>query len=387
VKVFISWSGVLSQKVAEVLKDWIPSVIQAIEPFLSSEDIDKGNRWNTDIARELKETSFGIICVTKENLSAQWLNFEAGALSKMIENTHVAPFLVDVKPSDLGGSPMSQFQATSFDVGDVRKLVQTLNTACVGSGSLAEQHLEKAFLTWWPQLEERLRLLIDQAAKGGGQTKRAAGAKSPQETEILEEVLESSRNTQRLLGNTDTRLQDDLGKLQEEVAELVSWARRQHRRDAYRSVSEPLPLRVDDLLVILESNVSSLVHREGAYDVGPYVIPILLSPFKNRLPWLYDAGWHIATLLMADTHAETLQQAVARFWALLELVADEFPGTPLGAITEDEALAMQKLLARSHAVTKWFLTGRFEDHAAFPVTKVHLVRPPGMPDQAGGPGS
>ncbi|MCL2483300.1 MAG: toll/interleukin-1 receptor domain-containing protein [Propionibacteriaceae bacterium] len=101
-KVFISWSGPLSKKVAQVLKDWIPSVIQAIEPFLSSEDIEKGNRWNTDIARELQESTFGIICVTLENLSAEWLNFEAGALSKTIENTHVAPFLLDVRPSDLG---------------------------------------------------------------------------------------------------------------------------------------------------------------------------------------------------------------------------------------------------------------------------------------------
>lgn len=81
-KVFISWSGERSKKVALIFHEWLPQVIQSLEPFASSEDIEKGSRWNTDIAQELKESTFGLICVTKDNLSAPWLNFEAGALSK-----------------------------------------------------------------------------------------------------------------------------------------------------------------------------------------------------------------------------------------------------------------------------------------------------------------
>ena len=81
-KVFISWSGNISLKVALIFRDWLPSVIQSIEPYVSSEDIDKGARWSTDIAKELENSTFGILCVTKENLEAPWLSFEAGALSK-----------------------------------------------------------------------------------------------------------------------------------------------------------------------------------------------------------------------------------------------------------------------------------------------------------------
>jgi hypothetical protein len=52
-KVFISWSGPLSRQVAESLKLWVQCVIQAAEPFLSSEDIDKGAVWFGEIGQQL----------------------------------------------------------------------------------------------------------------------------------------------------------------------------------------------------------------------------------------------------------------------------------------------------------------------------------------------
>src|SRR5437868_11508525 len=58
-KVFISWSGPLSKAVAELLKDWIKCVLQATEPFLSSEDIDKGAQWSGALNDQLAATDFG----------------------------------------------------------------------------------------------------------------------------------------------------------------------------------------------------------------------------------------------------------------------------------------------------------------------------------------
>src|SRR5579863_2718491 len=111
-KVFLSWSGELSHKIAIEMRDWLPFVIQSVEPYVSSEDIDKGTRWSIDIAKELENSSFGILCVTPQNLDAPWLNFEAGALSKAFNTASVSPFLFGLKPSDLKKSPLLQFQST-----------------------------------------------------------------------------------------------------------------------------------------------------------------------------------------------------------------------------------------------------------------------------------
>lgn len=60
-KVFLSWSVEVSRRMARVLRDWLPSVLQFAEPYVSSEDIDKGVRWGTDIAKELESSEFGVI--------------------------------------------------------------------------------------------------------------------------------------------------------------------------------------------------------------------------------------------------------------------------------------------------------------------------------------
>jgi len=59
-KVFISWSGSLSERVAKAIHDWLPNVIQSLDVFMSSEDIEKGSRWFSDVSSELDKTDFGI---------------------------------------------------------------------------------------------------------------------------------------------------------------------------------------------------------------------------------------------------------------------------------------------------------------------------------------
>src|SRR4051794_450458 len=115
-KVFISWSGTRSKMVAEALRHWLKMLLQAVSPWLSSEDIRLGKRWGSEIATALKDTDFGIVCVTPENVAAPWVLFEAGALSKNLQQAQLCTFLLDMKPTDVE-PPLSDFQATSADEG------------------------------------------------------------------------------------------------------------------------------------------------------------------------------------------------------------------------------------------------------------------------------
>lgn len=152
--VFISWSGQQSGAVAEALREWLPMVVNALHPWLSKQDIDVGARWQQEIGERLETISAGIICLTPSNLDAPWILFEAGALSKSLENSRVCPLLVGLEPSVLK-QPLAQFQAKRADKDGIRDLLKTLNGS-LGDGGLAEKQLEMAFEKWWPDLQARL---------------------------------------------------------------------------------------------------------------------------------------------------------------------------------------------------------------------------------------
>ena len=96
---------------AEGLRRWLPRVIHLARPFLSSEDICKGQRWKGEIKGRLAKTNFAILRMTPDNLQAPWIHFEAGAVSKNPGVSHVTALLFDLKASDLVG-PLTQFQHT-----------------------------------------------------------------------------------------------------------------------------------------------------------------------------------------------------------------------------------------------------------------------------------
>ena len=147
-KVFLTWSGSLSKKVAMVLRDWIPTVIPSATPWISSENIDKGARWAVELARQLEETSFGIICVVPGNQNAPWLNFEAGALSKSFGESRISPFLIGLESNQIP-STISQFQCTVYDEEDLLRLAHSINKS-MASNNVTEKQIERSFRVCWP---------------------------------------------------------------------------------------------------------------------------------------------------------------------------------------------------------------------------------------------
>lgn len=190
-KVFISWSGELSQKVAEALRLWLPLMIQSVEPFVSSEDTYKGTRWHDVVARELEKSNFGILCVTRENVYRPWLNFEAGALSKSVQKSHVSPFLIDIKPADITG-PLPQFQATSYIYGDVQRLIKSMNSTL--ESPLDDVRIERVFRALWPQLQDPIDQALKETVNSGKTVKPVRTAEG-----MLSELLDLARAQQKTL--------------------------------------------------------------------------------------------------------------------------------------------------------------------------------------------
>ena len=196
-KVFLSWSGEVSHRVALVLRDWLPSVIQSLEPYVSSEDIEKGARWSTDIAKELEKSSYGILCITKENMDAPWLNFEAGALSKSVEKGRVTPYLFGLKRSEVKPGPLLQFQSALAERDETLKLLQGLNIAHEPP-LLEDARLVTVFDVWWPRLQHALAAIPESSSSDSHDPKNSVH-KNPITPEIVEEILVLLRQQQRLL--------------------------------------------------------------------------------------------------------------------------------------------------------------------------------------------
>lgn len=187
-KVFLSWSGARSRAVANALREWLPLLFDNVRPFMSESDIEAGQRGLHEIETELAGTTFGIIVVTPENQQRPWINFEAGALSKVVDGSsdnRVVPLLVGMsRPTELVG-PLIQFQAKMFDHGGIRDL-----TRAIGGAVGVEQHTVDARVdAYWQRLEER--------ARPGLETEPATEADRRTAEDVLDEILENTRALRR----------------------------------------------------------------------------------------------------------------------------------------------------------------------------------------------
>src|SRR5260370_7769628 len=100
----------------------------------------------------------GIICLTPENLSAEWLPFEAGALSKIRDpKTRVWTYLLaDLKTQHIK-EPLAMFQATVAEKEDTRKLIPSRNKT--RDRTLPESTVNHLFDELWPDPAEQLSAL------------------------------------------------------------------------------------------------------------------------------------------------------------------------------------------------------------------------------------
>lgn len=183
-KVFISWSGDLSRKLAEALRAWLPGTLQYVRPYFTPDDIEKGAKWNSEIAKELEGSNIGLICLTRDNTEKPWILFEAGALSKSFDKSRVCTVLFNLDPTDLKG-PLTIFQTTRFVKDDFKRLVASINTAA-GEAGLETSVLESVFEMWWPCLKKQVSEILNSHKEDPREVRRS-------DRDILEEVLNLTR--------------------------------------------------------------------------------------------------------------------------------------------------------------------------------------------------
>jgi TIR domain-containing protein len=189
-QVFISWSKETSLRFAQVLREWLPDVIQQVHPWVSKLDIEKGQQWAAELGEKLDGLTEGLICVTAENQREPWLNFEAGALAKSLGRGRVRPILLGIDPTEVTG-PLSQFQSTlATDRDDMFRLVTSLNRGC--TNPLDARRLEDSFDRVWKDYLDKVKK-VETDALAAPQASESRSAE-----DMTREVLELVRDVWRL---------------------------------------------------------------------------------------------------------------------------------------------------------------------------------------------
>jgi hypothetical protein len=265
-KIFISWSGERSQALAQALRDWLPMVLYYTEPWLSHSDIDAGERWANVVAKELETTKFGIICITRENLTTPWILFEAGALAKSMQEGRVIPLLLDIEFRDITG-PLAQFQAKKVEKTGLNDVVSSINQ--FSETKLTESRLVPQFTTLWPALEAKVTAIP--------KTPAPAKHNRPQH-EILEELVSSVRGLDMRFRETDE--------------ESPRWRRKRHRFH---------PMMLEEMFHAMELRPSD-----------PVRFLLIASMVREDFPWIYELGVD-AYRISSTGKSERAREAQQRF--------------------------------------------------------------------------
>lgn len=154
-------------------------MIQSLEVFMSKHDIESGTRWANELAQELDQTSFGVICLTKESLSSSWLHFEAGALVKHADGRACGLLLAGLGTADISG-PLTQFQHRRFQQDEFLHLLKDINKRL--ETPLPTESLTAVLAKWWPDIEDDYKTAIRSSGKFQPTTRRP-------EREVLEELV------------------------------------------------------------------------------------------------------------------------------------------------------------------------------------------------------
>ncbi|MEW1812425.1 toll/interleukin-1 receptor domain-containing protein [Pseudarthrobacter phenanthrenivorans] len=155
-KVFISWSG-NTKAVAQAIYNCLPSLFDDAKPWISTEN-RSGSIWLPEIDKQLSDTDFGIVCVSKENQGAPWLNYEAGALSRKVgaQRELMPVLLIDFSETVEVKGPVTGFQMKFATLEGFFAIMKDLNESELGPG-IDKDILRRRVEAIWPTIEAEVK--------------------------------------------------------------------------------------------------------------------------------------------------------------------------------------------------------------------------------------
>lgn len=160
-KIFLSWSGDISHRVAKLIDSRILAGCPGLETWVSDR-IRLGDVWLDEVLDNISSADAAIVFVTKENLlSPSWLLFEAGAIFNQVGKSTIISLLHDVPVDDLP-KPLKIFQAARISKDSCWRAIKSCYQASgeealhlTNNVDAARNHLDSA----WPQIETDLAML------------------------------------------------------------------------------------------------------------------------------------------------------------------------------------------------------------------------------------
>ena len=165
---FFCWSEERSRALARALKEHLPKLIPGLADrngsnLFMSDDIVKGSRWFDAVEMQLGKADVGMVCITREGLRSGWIHFEAGALARTIRKKRrqggaLFTCLLGVRPDELTG-PLAEYQATSVERDDTRKLCAAIVNVMVRTKAQETPDWETAFNSEWGNFEAAVKAI------------------------------------------------------------------------------------------------------------------------------------------------------------------------------------------------------------------------------------
>ncbi len=165
--VVITWSGKHSHEMALFLREWLKQVLPGMEPWVSSEDIQKGKKWFKELMSQFDKTRVSITCITPENVKSPWVYYEVGLIAakqESVEEGIVCSYLVGVDGKHILNTPLAEFQWTEADKTDTWKLIKSINRELGADGHDA-MLLEGNFKNQWPRLKNKIESVVAEVGK------------------------------------------------------------------------------------------------------------------------------------------------------------------------------------------------------------------------------